>query len=81
MRKQQAINEVRAKGYTVKDGEGESGDHGYGSRLYFSKPDSPRNRYNVPLVTAVVSKVGRDWLTSYFDGTPALDLDIEKETP
>jgi hypothetical protein len=68
MTKREAIKKVQAAGYTEFQGEGESGDHGYGSRLYYAKPNAPVNRFNVPLNIATVSKVGREWLTYIPEG-------------
>jgi hypothetical protein len=68
MTKLEAINEVKAKGFTYQYDEGESGDCGWGSRLYFCKP--PREICIIPKQSATVSKVpGAGWLTSYF-GVP-----------
>lgn len=63
-KKTQAIAAVKAQGYTHHEGTGESGDHGYGSREYFSKPGCARNTWGAALDTADVSKVGRVWYAS-----------------
>ena len=65
--KAQAIKEVTSKGY-VQYEIGMCGDGGYGSRIYFQLPGSPKNRFGFHLETATVSKVsGYGWMTSYFD--------------
>lgn len=63
MTKAQAIAEVKARGFTFHCDTGESGDCGYGSRLYFK-----RERLDAA-PSATVSKVpGAGWVTSYFEG-------------
>lgn len=61
-----AVNAVKAAGYTVLHSKGESGDHGYGSRLYFAKPNGPVNQHGWPLERGEVSKVGRVWAYTIF---------------
>ncbi len=65
-RKSDAIAACKAAGYTVDDGVGRSGDFPNGSRLYFSKPDSPRNQYGAPLQSAIVSYVSGAWRFTAF---------------
>lgn len=62
-----AVKYVESLGYVYHD-KGFSGDGGYGSRLYFKKPNTPVNQYGAPLQTATVSKVGRSWMTYEFKG-------------
>lgn len=65
--KNQAIAEVVRLGYRIHYNTGESGDHGYGSRLYYKRADAPLNDYGYPLKGhATVSKVGRKWFISEF---------------
>lgn len=64
MKKADAIAEVKARGYTHHFDTGESGDCGYGSRLYFRRPGL---QVTPTINTATVSQVpGAGWLSSYF---------------
>ena len=64
MTKSEAIREVEAKGFTYHYDTGESGDCGFGSRLYFCKPIH-EVCFN-PKQSATISKVPGGWHTSYF---------------
>ncbi len=71
--KRAAIKEIKDNGFVpgqrkndIAESLGESGDHGYGSRIYFQKLDGGYNDYGFALVHATASKVGREWATSYF---------------
>ena len=71
--KREARREVEERGYVLGQGplneddhEGHSGDHGFGSRLYYYHPDGPLQDNGLARVTATVSRVGREWATSYF---------------
>ena len=65
--KTSAIKALKAVGYAEFD-KGESGDHGYGSRIYLKKETSQMNELNWPKTEhATVSKVGRmGWAISVF---------------
>ena len=57
-----AVKHVLAKGFTKHEGTGESGDYGYGSREYYSKPGCETNQYGTPQDMLTISKVGgREW--------------------
>lgn len=58
---------VIAAGYVIKEGVGEAGDYGYGSREYWKHPDSPVNQYGNPLWTATISKMPGGWCTFDLD--------------
>jgi len=70
----EAVKAVAALGYVTGedingDGyEGESGDHGWGSRLYFHLPSHGYAANGLALVHCTVSQVGREWATSFFGG-------------
>ena len=47
--------------------EGECGDNGIGSRLYFRLPEGGYNSFGVALVHATADRVeGNEWATSYY---------------
>lgn len=52
---------VKAAGYTVLDSISASGDHGYGSREYYAKPDAPKNQHGATMGCVAISKMGREW--------------------
>lgn len=56
--KAKGIAFLKSKGYTELVETTESGDHGYGSRLYYKNPETGR--------VASVSKVGKPWFVSEF---------------
>jgi hypothetical protein len=63
MTKNEAIKAVVALGYTNHFSTGESGDYGYGSRLYYKNPNV------VPIANgnfshAYISKLGKNWVVS-----------------
>jgi len=62
--KTQARNAVIALGCNVLDGLGQSGDYAYGSREYYSKPNSPRNDYGASMDHAEISKLPGHWVAS-----------------
>lgn len=64
--KTKAIAAAKAAGHTALYYTGESGDHGYGSRLYYAAPGAPRNSFGHPLKHAEVSRVGREWFMVEF---------------
>lgn len=67
MTKAQALKAAAARGFTKFDGASENGDNGPGSRLYYSRPDSPLNQYGAPLVYAQINRTrGKCWSVSYF---------------
>ncbi len=53
--KRAAITAIKALGFTEELETSESGDHGWGSRIYFGKPGEKRTAANV-------SKCGREWV-------------------
>lgn len=63
--KAQAVASLKSKGYIPTGDLGESGDHGYGSRIYFR--NSKTDHAVLCNHDATVSKVGRQWATSIFD--------------
>ena len=60
-----ALKALKAEGYSEKVGEGRSGDHAHGSRIYMRKPGQYPNQPHMH--TATVSKIvaGR-WAISIF---------------
>lgn len=62
-----ALRAVKALGYTVRDSISSSGDWGYGSRVYYRKPDSAKNQFGAYVDVASVSKVtSNKWGVSTF---------------
>ncbi len=62
-----ARQQVHDRGYTEHYDTGSCGDGGYGSRLYFKKPDAKHNRYGQPTEHATLSRLGRGWYVSVFE--------------
>lgn len=70
--KDAAVQSIAAAGFPhMLDYPGESGDEGWGSRLYFSRAaDAPTNDYGWPLDTATASLVSGRWHTAFFSIPP-----------
>lgn len=68
--KHEALARVRKHGYTEHFDTGEAGDGGYGSRLYYCRPDPVRNCFGQPLEVATLSRVAGAWYSS----VPSLEL-------
>lgn len=70
MNKKEALAEAHSKGYTKVVATGQSGDYAHGSRLYIINPSDTRVKLvgdGFPIGPhATISKVGREWLPSYF---------------
>lgn len=62
--KRDATAYVAGLGYTVHCGTSASGDHGHGSREYYTGPSAELNQYGWPLNTMSVSQVGANWMVS-----------------
>jgi len=69
--KAKAIKAIAQLGWVDHFDTGESGDHGYGSRLYFKKKTSKtRTTFHGGIIfaeQATVSRVGRTWRVSIFE--------------
>ena len=68
MTRAQAITRAKDQGFITLIRTGESGDHGYGSRLYFGRDGAKDNPW--PVEYAVASKVGENWTISFFPHGP-----------
>ena len=77
MKKNDALNAAKTKGFIRLIAMGESGDGGYGSRIYLKK-DGATEQW--PTDRAEVSKVGREWAISFFPNGPFSVFDKEDLT-
>jgi len=69
MSKPEARRFVAEHGFPDHFNTGECGDGGYGSRLYFRRgPEAPKNEAGWPIETATISRLGRVWHATIFEG-------------